>query len=137
MNFFDIQNMILQSGPADWRRSRRGNTTTIFCLSEVNLRIESTDDPCDNRQFEEDWATKLHSDQQATCQTFYMYYQDTLLQVITLVHVDGARAALPLPNLQDRTFDELDYKIAEILDESGTLEKYIHESGLAGYGRSL
>ena len=54
-----------------------------------------------------------------------------MLDRIVLVSVDGGRAILPLPESRvDLVVGKLKYRVAELVNKSGTLRQYFERAGL-------
>jgi hypothetical protein len=117
---------------ADWKYVQRGSNEVRYYVGDVNLRLETTFDELDihNPSFKEPW-TDVHPDQNATSYFYNLYYGATLIQRFIFVAVDGARAMLPLPNPTTKKISPLNYKVAQILDGSDSLDDYIKSSGLS------
>ena len=69
------------------------------------------------------------------CSSASSYWYDlsndgALIERFILVSVDGARAELPLPDINTLEVQPLPYKIAQIFDELNTLDEYMRRSGL-------
>lgn len=105
-----------------------------FHKDDINLRFE-IDDREDAyyhlKKYQSEWAN-AHIDPDAFSYYVRLYYASTLIESFILVSVDGAQASLPQPkSSKDRTVDPLKYKVAQIHDETNTLDKYMELSGLS------
>jgi hypothetical protein len=128
----DIIQIIKDSDPKkDWvqpKDSHKEELEIRFHKEDVNLRFEiNRHDGTHvvNSDFKENWAN-FHSDPKASSYYVGLYYASTLVETFFLVSVDGGRASLPLPKTANNfTFNDLDYKVAQIHDSFDTLTDYI------------
>ena len=137
--YSDIIQTVMGSDPKDdwvWSCDGRKTATSIrFFRDDVNLRfvlIDPSHDEDDiyyaNRDFKEDWANG-HPNPKAWSYFVRLYYASTLIKRFILVAVDGGRASLPMPKAHnDLSFDQLDYKVAQIYDSATNLDEYIERS---------
>lgn len=105
--------------------------TAVF-KSDPNLRIEYKHDTSSlhSDDFREKWANKF-PDPHASSHYYDLYYGATRLERFILVHVDGGRARLPLPESSvDLEVEEIRLKVALIFDQFGTCRQYMERAGL-------
>jgi hypothetical protein len=123
---------LLSSDPdEDWLKAERRGITTYFHRGDTDLRIEYGigDDDVHVRGFVEPWANGF-SDPNADSYYVYLYYGATLIQDFVSVTVDGGRARMPLPDAGTLDVDQVRYRVAQILDDLGTLDRYVKLAGL-------
>jgi len=134
MGYDDIIDYVLKTDPRrDWKNISTVKGTDAFLIADVRLRfvVLHGDEGIHNDDFREEWANK-HPDRRA--QSFWcdLYYGGGIINRFVLVAVDGSRAYLPIPHATSFEISEIDYRVAQIHDESGTLDEYIGRSGLIG-----
>lgn len=134
---------LMSSNPrADWDAQITNESDSRIYKSDVNFRLVISHDESGthNDNFIETWANK-HPDPRAHSYWCDVCYGATVIERIILVAVDGHRAMLPLPKTggvssAPNTVEELDYRVAEIFDDSNTLVEYMKRSGLSRGARA-
>lgn len=131
MDYQTVATMFLETPAQQWEHVGTDYGYAVFCKEDVNLRIVSTLDEQDVQQedFREPWTNNF-ADPRATGYYYNLYYGATLLHRFILVSVDGARASLPIPNPGTLEVTRAQWKVAEIFDTLGTLDRYAHQAGL-------
>lgn len=132
MDYDEILEFITTTNPQnDWKWIRTNWAEEAFLKEDPRLRIRVRwdDEGKHNGNFQEEWANK-YSDPRASSYWYDLSNDGVLIERFILVSVDGARAELPLPEINSREVTPLSYKIAQIFDELNTLEEYMHRSGL-------
>ncbi len=103
-----------------------------FIKEDPDLRIEHEHNTnyLHSDDFREKWANKFPNSH-ASSYYFDLYYGPTRLRRFLLVHVDGGRASLPIPQSPvDLRVDNASLNFARIFDNLGTLDDYFSKSGL-------
>ena len=95
----------------------------------LRFRAKYTDEGIQNHNYQDKWAN-CHPDPSATGYWYDLYYDGNLIKRFILVGVDGDRSYLPPPDFQTGKVAYLNYKVAQIHDNSSTLEEYITRSKL-------
>jgi hypothetical protein len=131
MNYQSVVQMFLQTDASQWKRVS-GHHEYAFCEEDVLLRIESSLEGEDIQQsdFRDPWANSF-PDSRASGYFYNLYYGPTLLHRFILVSVDGARASLPVPQINTKDVTQAQWKAAEIFNGLGTLDEYAKRAGLA------
>lgn len=133
MRYSEIVDVILRTNPNEaWKRITTDEKSTFVHLGDVNLRIECSNGPegVHLENFREDWANGF-PDSRASSQWVNVLYGSTLVDRKIHVHVDGARASLPLPAATTKVVDSYSFAIARICDQTGTLNEYMRRAGLS------
>ena len=111
-----------------------GNTDAWVTIEEGHCTYK--DDPLltivhrkESRGFNEKWAIE-HPDANATTSEYDVLYGGSLICHKTLVHVDGGRAALPMPTRNTTIIPRDEYNFAKIVAPDG-LDEYIARSHLS------
>ena len=134
MSYYSIIEIVKSTDPeADWKRSSyiysNMHFECYFYAHDVNLRFEQEELVIDDdgrpvvNNFKEDWTDKFAPN--AKSYGYGLYYASTLIKTFPLISVDGARAHLPMPKAGTTIVSELDYKVAQIHDISGSLDEYM------------
>lgn len=132
MTFDEILEFIQTTDPkSDWYGISREWASERFLKEDPRLRFRAKfdEDGIQCEDFREDWAN-CHPDSRATGYWFDLYYDGAFIDRIILVAVDGARAMMPLPNLNTKKIKKYNYIVAQIHDSIGSLDEYIQRSGL-------
>lgn len=123
----EIINRICDSKKSDW------NCNEEKCVMHFmpDLKISIKWDPYEDYEpFSEDWATR-HPDKNAYETHYYVCYEQVIIKELIMVHVDGYRALIPLPDYTTKHMDRTSYKIACLINyDVENLNKYIRSSGL-------
>lgn len=132
MDLATIQGTIANSSPEDWQMEHRGETQVVFYKNDVALRIETTLDGPDiqAKPFSEPWATS-HASNHAVGYYYNIYYGPTLVSREILVSIDGARALIPIPDLQTNSITRYQYAIGQIYSNHGSLDEYMRRCGFS------
>lgn len=96
----------------------------------LRFRICYDDDGVHLRNFRESWANQ-HPDPCAVSYYCHLYYDQHVVRRWILVSVDGGRALLPIPNIHTRQVDQLDYRVATIVDDQSKVDNYLQRSRLS------
>lgn len=133
MNQDELLSVVAASDPnSDWDVSYSGSQALAVYKEDPDLRIEHdhssnclhSDDFCEN------WANKF-PDSHASSYYYDLYYGPTRLRRFLLVHVDGGRASLPMPqSAVDLHVESISLNVARIFNKLGTLDDYFNRSGL-------
>ena len=132
MDYNEILDFILTTDPKnDWKWIKTNWAEESFLKEDPRLRIRVRwdDEGKHNDNFKEKWANK-HPDPRASSYWYDLSNDGALIERFILVSVDGARAELPLPDINTLHVQPLPYKIAQIFDEPNTLNEYMRRSGL-------
>lgn len=132
MDYAEILEFILNTNPKnDWKWIKTNWAEEAFLKEDPRLRIRVRwdDEGKHNDNFQEKWANK-HPDPSASSYWYDLSNDGVLIERFILVSVDGARAELPLPDINSLEVQQLPYKIAQIFDELNTLDEYMRRSGL-------
>lgn len=132
MDYDEILEFILTTNPKnDWKWIKTNWAEEAFLKEDPRLRIRVRwdNEGKHNDNFQEKWANK-HPDPRASSFWYDLSNDGALIERFILVSVDGARAELPLPDINSLEVKPLPYKIAQIFDELNTLDEYMRRSGL-------
>ena len=132
MDYDEILEFILTTNPKnDWKWIKTNWAEEAFLKENPRLRIRVRwdNEGKHNDNFQEKWAKK-HPDPSASSFWYDLSNDGALIERFILVSVDGARAELPLPDINSLEVKPLPYKIAQIFDELNTLDEYMRRSGL-------
>lgn len=132
MDYNEILNFILTTDPKnDWKWIKTNWAEEAFLKEDPRLRIRARwdDEGKHNDNFKQKWANK-YPDPNAVSYWYDLSYDGALIERFILVSVDGARAELPMPEINTLKVKPLPYKIAQIFDELNTLDEYMHRSEL-------
>ncbi len=132
MDYDEILKFIITTNSKnDWKWIKTHWAEEAFLKEDPRLRIRVRwdDEGKHNDNFQEKWANK-YPDPSASSYWYGLSYDGVLIERFILVSVDGARAELPLPDVNTLEVKPLTYKVAQIFDESNTLAEYMHRSGL-------
>ena len=110
-----------------------GGAEEYVFKNDVNLRIV-----CDPVNYEEDtvdeeWAMiyeKPYGDSKAYLRTYTIYYNVSKIERFYLIAVDGFNAALPATVMHEKTVTLRDYKFAQAVNVTRTLNEYMTSSNL-------
>ena len=129
----ELISVVAASDPiSDWDVSYSDPQALAVYKEDPDLRIEHehSSNYLHSDDFREKWANKF-PDRHASSYYYDLYFGPTRLRRIILVHVDGGRANLPLPqSAVDLRVDKISLNVARIFDNLGTLDKYLSRSGL-------
>ena len=132
-----IIDTIINSNPKkDWDKvldCNRGDEIEIRTFShniKIKLEINHSEIGIHNDDFREEWAN-CFPDRRARSNYCQLYYDNQPIEQFILVSVDGARATLPLPDIQTKKISKLYYQVAKIFDTLNTLDDYMRMAGLS------
>lgn len=112
----------------DWKFiSHEQNKRTWFYKDNVGLKIESNHDDICSADIHEDWLEKYGTHSMSTSKYFNIYFQGTIIARIPLINMDGGNVDFPYPNLKDKTVDEFEYKISELVSRENP-KKYLEDN---------
>jgi hypothetical protein len=132
MNYDEILNFISSSdAKLDWKWIKTNWAQEAFLKEDprLRLRVRSDEAGIRDKDFSAPWMAAF-SNPTATSSWFDLSYDSALIDRFTLVFIEGSKAALPVPDAGTLKVDSLDYKVAQIFDESNTLEEYMAKAGL-------
>ena len=132
MDYDEILEFILTTNPKnDWKWIKTNWAEEAFLKEDPRLRIRVRwdNEGKHNDNFQGKWANK-YPDPNASSFWYDLSNDGALIERFILVSVDGARAELPLPDINSLEVKPLTYKIAQIFDELNTLDEYMRRSGL-------
>ncbi len=133
MSTDELLSVVSASNPiSDWDVSYSGRQALAVYKEDPDLRIdhEHNANYLHSDDFREKWANKF-PDSRASSYYYDLYYGSSLLKRFLLVHVDGGRASLPMPQSpDDLRVDKASLNVARIFDNLGTLDDYFSRSGL-------
>ena len=132
MDYDEILEFILTTNPKnDWKWIKTNWAEEAFLKEDPRLRIRVRwdNEGKHNDNYQEKWANK-YPDPSASSFWYDLSNDGALIERFILVSVDGARAELPLPDINSLEVKPLPYKIAQIFDELNTLDEYMRRSGL-------
>ena len=128
----ELLSLVVASDPiSNWDVSYSGSQVLAVYKEDPDLRIEHahSSEYLHSDDFRENWASKF-PDSHASSYYYDLYYGPTRIRRIVLVHVDGGRAILPMPqSAVDLSIEEISFNVARIFDNLGTLDDYFHRSG--------
>jgi hypothetical protein len=133
MQHGNIIRAVLGSHPEhDWLSTTRKGVTTFYHQQDTDLRLEVgyDDDDVHTRDFIEPWANGFPNPK-ATSYYVYLYYRATLIEDFIIAYVDGGRSGLPLPEVGTNDVQQLKYRIAQIIDSGGELDRFMKQAGLS------
>ncbi len=128
----EILHFITHSDPKkDWESVSYGWFCDVFLTDDPRLRFKAklAEEGIQNENFIASWAN-CFPDKKATGYWHDLYYDGNLIKRFILVSVDGARASLPTPGINDKKVKLINYRVAQIHDDSGMLDEYMAISGL-------
>jgi hypothetical protein len=116
----------------DWRGFNNGVTSESALKEDPRLRatVRFDDRGIHLNDFRESWAIGFPNPQ-ATSYYLELTYDRALIERIVVVAVDGGRSLLPMPISQvSLKVSNLQYRLAELLNETRTLNDYFSRAGL-------
>jgi len=118
---------VCNSKTADWDTDPDNRIMIYLPDRKISIKWDSYEE---ERPFEEDWATD-YPDKNARSVSYYLYYSESLIKTFELVHVDGYRALLPMPNYETKHIKRVDYQFSCLVNSNiENLNKYIAASKL-------
>ncbi len=118
---------ICNSSITDWDTDQENCIMTYLPDHKIMIKWDSYEE---QEPFNEEWATN-HPDKNAYSLYYYLYYGESLIKRFKLVHVDGYRALLPMPNYETKHIDRNAYRLSCLLNSDiDYLNSYIARSGL-------
>jgi len=133
MNYEEILQFIQTTDArGDWVKIDNEWAEEAFLKEDPRLRVRTRFDDVGkhNDDFRDEWVNKFPN-KRARSYWYELLNDGALIERFILVSVDGARAELPLPKLDNLQVKKLDYKIAEIFDSTNTLSDYMDMAGLS------
>ena len=132
MSYDEILDFIaLSDAKHDWKWIETNWAEEAFLKEDPRLRIRVRYDDfgTHNKDYTETWMASF-ADPSASSYWFALSYDGALIDRFILVSVDGGKAELPTPVAGTLEIDPLDYKVAQIFDQHGTLDEYLIRAGL-------
>jgi len=131
MHITEVFQTIIESDVQDaWQQFEYKGVEYSVYKGDVNLRIESNfEEDRVVSDFKEDWANS-HPDPSAYSSAYRICYGATFVAYVILVHVDGSRGILPLPEPGTKTPELLPFKVAEIVN-CNQLHEYMKRAGFS------
>ncbi len=122
-----IISMVCNSKTNDWKQDVDNNIMHYIPDSKITIKW---DDYEEHQPFNDEWATN-HPSKEAYSTKYYIYYENELIKDFDMVHVDGYRALIPMPNYTTNHIERKNYKFACLVNNTKeTLNSYIARSGL-------
>lgn len=123
----EIVGEVCNSTISDWKYD--GGDYVMHYLPDQKITIR-WDRQEDQEPFSEEWAVK-HPDKKAYSTSYYICYEQRIIKTFGMVHVDGGRALIPMPNYVTNHIDRASYKLACLVNSDiENLKRYIVSSGL-------
>lgn len=118
---------LYNSTPEDWNYY----DNKCICMFKKRSNFKIIWDEYDEREpFNDKWATN-HPDKHAYISNYVLLDNELELKHFSLVHVDGYRAAIPLPKVNTNVIRRTDYFFSRLFNTNiETLHSYIIRSGL-------
>jgi len=126
MTYYELIQAIIATEPDGWLRN---DERSVFTLkSDLNVMVrESSRNDGEPQKFMEPWATNF-PDRNAYIKVFELWYGGSFVSEYHFATVDGFRARLPYPNIEDHTITEEQYAVAVAVDLLGTLDDYLQRA---------
>ncbi len=122
-----IISTICNSQIKDWDIDDENNLMTYLQNHKITIKWDSYEE---QRPFYEEWATN-HPDKNAYSVNYHLRYGESLIKTFELVHVDGHRALLPMPNYETKHICRTDYLFSCLVNSNiDNLNRYIITSKL-------
>lgn len=133
MSFEEIMDFVECSDPdADWQSVSITNKEEVFCLRDTKLRIvhHTGDEGVQKEDFQEPWANKF-PDPNATGFWYDVEYDGGCIKRMLIVAVDGCRAHLPCPNVNNMTISKLQNAVGSIIaTDKQRYREYMERAGI-------
>ena len=131
MSFDEYLQFVVSSSTEHWEIINLGWTQEAFLKEDPRLRfrVRFDDEGRHVKDFQAPWANNL-PDKTAHSYWYSLTYDGALINRYVLISVDGGRAHLPLPKGNTNLVSPLAYKVAQLFDDLGTLEKYMQQCDL-------
>ena len=124
---WEILDMVCNSTISDWNRD--SGDCVMYYLPDQKVTIK-WDQQENQEPFSDEWAVK-HPDKKAYSTNYYICYDQRTVKTFGMVHVDGYRALIPMPNYLTGHIDRTSYKFACLVNSDiETLNRYVVSSGL-------
>jgi hypothetical protein len=122
-----IIDTVCNSTRSDWNRNSEDCVMYFRPDSRITIRWDRQED---QEPFFDDWAVN-HPDKNAYSTNYYICHEQRTIKTIGMVHVDGYRALIPMPNYVTKHIDRASYKLACLVNSDiETLKRYIVSSRL-------
>lgn len=122
-----IIDSVCNSRVSDWNRDEEDCIMHYLPDSKITIKWDQFED---HEPFSEKWATS-HPDKKAYRTNYYVCYEQKIIKTFVMVHVDGYRALIPIPDLVTNHIDRNSYGFARLVNtDVETLNQYIIRSGL-------
>lgn len=114
MNYSDFMNVIFYSNnPSGWTYDDELGRYVYKGNIAISIKVDR-----DRKQsFHEEWIERFPN-KKAYNERFFLQYNGVTIEPFYCVSVDGGRAYLPFPNLDEGTVDPLEYNLVCILNRS-------------------
>ena len=136
MKYQELMDTIGSSTKDDWVEDDFQENWTY--KGDLNIRFEDSTDRVagSDREFDEPWARKLEHSGSSSRRTFTIYYNNSFVETVYTVAVDGNRSYIPFPRSQeDLVISSWQYAFAKIVEPApGTawnLESYLERAGIS------
>lgn len=123
MDYNTFVESIQRSTPQDWLANDEFGVCVLKNNLMISIQREEKEAP---EPFHEEWAVNC-PDPNAYTQRFFLKYGDNIIDTFWAVSIDGNRATIPYPRIDDMTISSFQYAVACILNEcfSGDLDNYM------------
>jgi len=131
MKLKDLLEKVEKSQSLDWQLiTLEGEKRIWIYKDDINLRIESNHDDINNANMQEEWLEKYGTHSSSISKNYLIYHQNIVIAKVALINMDGGRVDFPHPNLKDKTVDEFEYHLSEIVSQNHP-SKYLDDSNFS------
>jgi len=124
---WEIIDTVCNSTTSDWNHD--GGDCVMYYLPNQKITIRWGQQE-DQEPVYDEWAVK-HPDKKAFSTNYYICHEQRTVKTFGMVHVDGGRALIPMPNYVTNHIDRASYKLACLVNSDiENLKRYIVSSGL-------
>jgi hypothetical protein len=136
MTYSELIRAIITADRDGWLRDDKRSVFTL--KSDLNITVrECSRNGAELEKCAEEWTTKF-PDRNAYVEIFELWYGTSFVNEYDFATVDGFRARLPYPKINDHTITEEQYAVAVAVDVLDTLDDYLKRARIRvvqGIGR--
>ena len=122
-----IIDSVCNSMVSDWNCDMEDCIMYYLPDSKITIKWDQAEE---HETFSEKWATS-HPDKNAYRTNYHVCYEQKIIKTFVMVHVDGYRALIPIPDHITKHIDRNSYQFARLVNtDVETLNQYIIRSGL-------
>jgi hypothetical protein len=135
MSYEELLGLLDATEPDEWKVIHTNWAGEAFFIEDPRLRFRVRHDEAGehSEDFRDDWVDKCprHTGQ-STPSYWYDYFHDgNLIERFVMVHVDGNRAVMPMPDTGTLEVPNRRFRVARIFDRNDKLFEYMKITGLS------